>query len=306
MRKCRSLCTCAVHELRFKLRAVFEQAAQPLLLVLDDFEANFEHTDGGRLRFRAGLPVLSIEAKKVLAALAFAIRPERSRHRLLLTSRYQLDVAEAAALFQESLDRLRGADLAKKVRRLERARQPGAISKALAAQAIEVADGNPRLLEWLFEILGQAGLDHAQILERMAAKEAEFRESILAEELLRQQEPALRQMLAAALVFQMPAPQEALAALCEELADWEAHLRRAEALSLVEVTRQPAGADLYYVPRLLAELLGDEAPADPTALARRAAETLYRLWWQERGATTEEQLLEIHRLAMAGQATDIA
>ncbi|MBE7552723.1 MAG: tetratricopeptide repeat protein [Anaerolineales bacterium] len=292
-------------ELRFKLRTVLGQVDPPLLLVLDDFEANFEHNDG-QLMLRAGLPLLSTEAKKVLAALAFAIQQGQGRHRLLVTSRYRLDVAEAAALFQEPLDPLRGADLAKKVRRLERAKQPGAILKELEAQAISVADGNPRLLEWLFEILGQAGLDHAQILERMAAKAVEFRESILAEELLRQQEAALRQMLAAALVYQVPVPYPALAALCEDRADLETHLRRAEALGLVEVTRQPTETDLYYAPRLLAEPLAGEAPPDPAALARLATETLYRLWWQEADRASEEQLLEIHRLALAGQVGEIA
>ncbi len=37
-----------------------------------------------------------------------------------------------------------------------------------------------------------------------------------------------------------------------------------------------------------------------------AAQVLYRLWWEDKESSTEEQALEIHRLALLGRETEIA
>ena len=70
----------------------------------------------------------------------------------------------------------------------------------------DIADGNPRLLEWLDQILVAKGLDKKQILELMEDKEVKFRENILAEELLKRQSEGLKTMLWRLLVFELAVP----------------------------------------------------------------------------------------------------
>jgi tetratricopeptide (TPR) repeat protein len=62
---------------------------------------------------------------------------------------------------------------------------------------------------------------------------------------------------------------------------------------------------LYRVPRILSPLL--EFPENPKGeeLYKQAAQILYRLWWEDEGAT-EAQKLEIHRLALLGKDEEIA
>ncbi|MCC5624221.1 hypothetical protein [Nostoc sp. CHAB 5715] len=95
----------------------------------------------------------------------------------------------------------------------------------------------------------------------MADKEKEFREDILAEELLKQQTPALRQMLGKLLVYELPVPQAAISPICEDISSWESHIQRAEILGLLEVTLTNNTERLYRVPRILSPLL--EFPENP-------------------------------------------
>jgi tetratricopeptide (TPR) repeat protein len=285
------------------LRNVFGQLQEPFLLVLDDFEANFEKQDN-QLVFRDGAPVLSTEAKKVIEALTFAIRQTNMRHRLIITSRYKLDTSEVAYFYHEPLTPFRDADLRKKIERLESERARFE-APDLKLKAIEVSDGNPRLLEWLYDILTQKGLDHELILNRMEEKAVQFRESILAEELLKQQVPDLRNMLGLALVYELPVPKLAIVVICAEIPDLDRHLDRAAALGLLETMPQPF--EIYLrVPRILSPLLEAELPDDMENLNRTAAQTLYRIWREESESAAEEQALEIHRLALAGKTTKIA
>jgi len=218
-------------ELRYKLRDLFDEQDTPFLLVLDDFEANFEKEKGSfDLIFRDGLPVLSPEAKKVTEALVFAIQESDSPDRVIITSRYTLNIEEADCFYAEHLGRLGDADVQKKLKRLEGEKKSplkGEIYERLRPGAEKVADGNPRLLEWLCEIMGEKGLDMEKILERMAKKETEFRESILAEELLRQQQSELREMLARVLVYELPVPYDAVEAVCEDVSDLDEQIERA-------------------------------------------------------------------------------
>jgi tetratricopeptide (TPR) repeat protein len=77
-------------------------------------------------------------------------------------------------------------------------------------------------------------------------------------------------------------------------ADW---LERAVALGLLEC--YPDGS-LRVVRVLPLGLEWDEGSY------RRAAEVLYRVWWEETESSTEEQRLEIWRLAIAGKSGEIA
>ncbi|MBI4747503.1 MAG: tetratricopeptide repeat protein [Acidobacteria bacterium] len=293
-------------ELKFKLWPVFEQVEKPFLLVLDDFEQNFE-TNGGALNWRDGLPVLSVDAVDVLKALAFAISQTNGRHRVIVTSRYEFAIEEASQFHVEpALDGLRDADWRKKIRRLEAGKTIPTDLKDAREHAIRVADGNPRLLEWLFKLLTTPGLDLMTILAEMDKKEAAFRESILAAELLKQQSPVLRQVLARTLVFDHPVPKAAIEAICDDISGVDHHLERAATLGLIEITVLPGDVSHYRVPRILLPLLKSEQPADQKALCQKATSVLYQFWWKPDDGVIEPQVLEIHRLAILGQAKEIA
>jgi tetratricopeptide (TPR) repeat protein len=139
----------------------------------------------------------------------------------------------------------------------------------------------------------------------MAETVAEFREHILAEELLAQQPEDLLRMLNCALIFELPVPSVALEAVCDPVPELHRHVQRAASLGLLEVsTIEPDTAPHYRVPRMLQPPLA--CPDDPEALYHTAAQSLYRLWWREAASSTEEQCREIHRLALCGKAENIA
>ncbi|WP_256875137.1 hypothetical protein [Nostoc sp. C052] len=73
-----------------------------------------------------------------------------------------------------------------------------------------MADGNPRLLEWLDKILQVEDLEHDKILQEMGKVEQKFREDVVAEVLINQQPVHLKQLLSLASVFRLPVPKVAI------------------------------------------------------------------------------------------------
>jgi tetratricopeptide (TPR) repeat protein len=113
----------------------------------------------------------------------------------------------------------------------------------------------------------------------------------------------MRACLQAARIFEVAVPGAVVREVCPKpsaqvlggvRADW---LERAVALGLLEC--YPDGS-LRVVRVLPLGLEWDEGSY------RRAAEVLYRVWWEEAESSTEAQRLEMHRLALAGKAGDIA
>ncbi|MBD1834212.1 tetratricopeptide repeat protein [Cyanobacteria bacterium FACHB-472] len=277
-------------ELKFRLRQVFRQDPPPFLLVLDDFEVNLEPRDSGY--------VLQPEAATVLQALVWAIRETYAPHRLILTCRYNFDSTQLQYFYKQPLEALRGADLQKKCSRLTAFSSKSQVEEALQSQARRLADGNPRLLEWLNKILQNSTVDRVAILNRLEADPVELREQVLAAALLEQMDQPMREMLSRGLVFELPVPREAIAAVCEPIPNLEQHINRAVGLGLLEVSPD----ELLRVPRILPLKL----PEDAEALHKQAAEVLYCLWREEEETSTEEQLREIHRLALSGKEAQIA
>jgi tetratricopeptide (TPR) repeat protein len=310
-------------ELKFRLRDVFErleeEAAQPFLLVLDDFEANLEPRNDGY--------VLQPEAAMVLEALLWAIGETYARHRLILTCRYDFESEWLQEFYKQPMERLRGADEEKKCNRLSAFAVNSLVDEALQLQARRLADGNPRLLEWLDKVLlldlepppvplgkgeardfspldkgGWGGSQQgeknivAEILARLEMNPVELREQVLAKALLEQIDPTLEEILRRGLVYELPVPREAIAAVCEEIPNLEQQINRAVALGLLEVSPDES----LRVPRILPLKL----PEDAERLHKQAADVLYRLWWGE--GKTEERFKEIHRLALRGRAGKIA
>ncbi|MEH2464252.1 tetratricopeptide repeat protein [Nostoc sp.] len=277
---------------------------QRFVFVLDDFEANLE--------LRNGVYVLQPQVVDVLLALLKAMQNSQLPHKVIITCRYNFTLSELNhRLYREPLGALCGADLIKKYNRLDSFNGSWQFQPDLPERAKQAADGNPRLLEWLDKILqnspkspsAERGVE--MILQKMADKEKEFREDILAQELLKQQTPALRQMLGKLLVYELPVPQAAIDPICEDISSWESHIQRAEILGLLEVTLTNNQERLYRVPRILSPLLFPENPKGEE-LYKQAAQILDRLWWEEAETATEAQKLEIHRLALLGKDGEIA
>ena len=278
------------------LKLGLNQPKEQLIFVLDDFEAN--------LQARGESWVLRTEAAPIFGDLLEAIAQSPLAHRFLITCRYQFELEPKLQRYfvAKQVQALRGADLTKKCQRLLSFSTDSTVEADLRDQAQAIADGNPRLLEWLDLLLQQSDLDMTSILAAMRGKEQEFLEDILAEQLLAQQSAAFRQLLALGLIFRVPVPQEALAAVWEG-ADLERCLERGRALGLIEVFERPNALPTYRVPRLLAGLV--VLPGDGEVLAKVGAEVLHRLWWESDFEISEEQALEIHRLALVGKVENI-
>ncbi|KAM3098692.1 CHAT domain-containing protein, partial [Phormidesmis sp. 146-12] len=291
LRQCESEVGCEILNgklgLAQKLSKFFKQRSTekspPFAIVLDDFEANLE--DRGD-----GLQVMRSPVVPVLQELLEGVKLSGVPHRVIVTSRYDFGTGMRDQLHREPLAGLRDGDLQKKCDRLA-AFQSEEIALELRKKAIELSDGNPRLLEWLDRILLDRETDQIKILAAMEGKLVEFRTKILAEELLRQQLEDLVEMLKRGMVFEIAVPRSSFEIICEG-SEWS---DRAVAIGLLEV--EPEGA--VRVPRIL----GVERSRED--LAGGAARELYRVWWEESDAT-EAQALEIHRLAVLGQEKQIA
>ena len=262
------------------------QPEQKFVFFLDNFEANLEFREDGEA-------VLGHERVEVLMALLQAIVRSRCPHRVIVTSRYDFTLPQLNQKFyRQPLSGLRGADWQKKCDRLLSFRTESEVGSDLQQQAKAIADGNPRLLEWLDKVLQDRQLDQSKILEQLAARAAQFRESTLVEEVLKQQTQELQQMLSQTLVFELPIPWTVVSAACTGISNLEQHRQRAVALGLLEYTSAATGP-IYRVPRILEQLL--PKPNEPT-MYENAIQELYRVWWIKE-ARTEEQELELYRLA---------
>ena len=132
----------------------------------------------------------------------------------------------------------------------------------------------------------------------MEADPVELRKQVLAEALLEQIDPTLEEILRRGLVFELPVPRDALAAVCEEIPNLQQQINRAVALGLLEVSPDES----LRVPRILPLKL----PENATTLNRQAACSLYKTWCMKARTTTEVQLTEIHRLALIGNEKFLA
>lgn len=287
-----------VHRLRNFLDRGLNDPKRCLIFVLDDFEVNLEaRSDGAQ--------VLRAEVVEVVTQLLQAVWDSEGPHRILITSCYDVQFPELNDRLERiPLASLRGADLQKKCDRLEAFQTQSGVAEALQAQAKTLADGNPRLLEWLDKVLRDEQTEQQAILDAMAETAQEFRESILAEMLLGQQSVDLKQVLTRMQMFELPVPKSAIAAVTKQMANLEEHLQRAIAVGLVESVL--SGGEwlyrLYRLPRILTPLL---EPIEEQELYRLGLDELYRLWWAGKDKYTEKQAIELFRLAELAKADEV-
>ena len=257
--------------LQFLLRG--PMATLPCLFVFDDFEnGNLDPSASGEYLAKP-------EALDVLSALLEAIRSEKSRSRVVITSRFSFPLPAGARVHEEGLESMQGAELEKKLQLSSALRIDSDTPQELRERAIATSAGNPRLLEWLDRVLSDAQTDHDAILSSMEAKAEDFRESVLAAKLLEGQKKALRRMLALVNVFELPVPLEAVRAVVGD--SWEdLHLERAVSLGLMEAGIDPIEkSPRYLVSNVLLPLLTDGISDEETKQACSAgARSLYHLW----------------------------
>jgi tetratricopeptide (TPR) repeat protein len=273
------------------------------LFIFDDFERALELIDGNSEVTQFN----NEEARRVLSSLLAAIRTTYPETRVVITSRYDLpdlpDFPEKRYLVTEPLSEMSMADRKKKLKFLT-AFNSNTVDRQWQERAERIADGNPRLLEWLNDILSESTLNNEEILQRLESLEndlGDLRETVLAEELIRQlndrdQLQGIKQILVRGLIFEIPVPPEALEEVCREINDFQQHIRKAIKLGLLSVN--PNGE--LRVPRIL-----PLAPPDNRqSVSERGARILYKLWFQPSSWTTE-QASEILRLALDGEVRQI-
>ncbi|MDZ8223851.1 tetratricopeptide repeat protein [Nostoc sp. ChiVER01] len=182
--------------------AIEKEHNQPLLLVLDDFEQNIPVKDGS-LRMTA-------EAYEILGAICGALEENGAESRLIVTCRYlKEDTLPPHRLHLESLAGMSSSDIDKICFPLDKE-----VRQQLRTQRIiHIADGNPRLLKWLLEVIQKPGIAADELLNRLEATEQKFREDILAQTLLDTLEPEERKFLARLSVFHLPVTEEIVRAI---------------------------------------------------------------------------------------------
>ncbi|WP_089154443.1 CHAT domain-containing protein [Micromonospora sp. NBS 11-29] len=247
-------------------------AQTPCLFVFDDFEdGNLDPRDGGH--------VLSAEMAEILPALLQAIREAGSPSRVVITSRYRFPPPAGTTMVVESLETFTSVEQAKKITSLPNLRPGSPVDATIRGRAIDAAAGNPRLLDWLDRIVADTALDLGGLISAIEREADQFRESILARNLLDSQDPELRKMLAKVNVVELPVPVETVHAIHDH-PDTDRHLRRAVALGLLEEGTDPQTQKArYYVSNVLRPLLRPLLTDDEhTAACAAAACSLYQLW----------------------------
>jgi tetratricopeptide (TPR) repeat protein len=101
------------------------------------------------------------------------------------------------------------------------------------------------------------------------------------------------------MLFELPVPLVVLQSICSDLVGFEGFVERARALGLLETGLMD---NLVRVPRVL----GLVVPGNQQELAVIGVPVLYQAWIAEAEFSTEDQQLEIHRLAMLAGNAEIA
>jgi len=276
---------------------IIENKGRRLLLVLDDFEQNIPaaQVEDGSLR-------LVPDAWRALEAVCFALEESSAASRLIVTCRYHSRVAlPANRLFVQGLAGMPATDIGKKVRDLVSGLKAAQRNPRREEKIAEVADGNPRLLEWLMALDRRPGVVEDAFLDRLGAVVDELRVNILAGKLLGALSEPERKALARMTLFELATPK----AVVTELAQG-APVENAMNLGLLE--KQAAhGEDLYRVTTILEPLLRPALSEVEWSEARRvAARKLYEVWWEDPEERREDRGLEVVRMAVAAGERGLA
>ena len=287
----------SIQELKYRLRDVLGELNQPgekpFLLVFDDFEWNLEH--------RQGRYILKAQVAEILKALVWAIKENNAHHRIIITCRYDFESELLQSFYKQPLESFRKSDLQKKLSRLK-AFNSEEINSNLIERAKTLADGNPRLLEWLSdEVLLEEEAETK--LTQLEANPGEWKGKIIWEELYEQLDPTIEKILSRCLVFEVPVPRTALEGICNSISGYEKQLERAIELGLIEVspeadeskTSLPSFPASYPTSYPLSNYLKNQKS---TTCTRKLTKHYISLWGN-RENYNEEKWQEIFRLKFA-------
>jgi CHAT domain-containing protein len=288
-------------DLDYRLKDVFDvfgQLNQPLLLILDDFEWNLECPSS------SDDYILKAKVAQLLKALVWAIQETNYYHRLIITSRYTFNSPLLEEFYHlESLPsfKYKESDLEKKLRRLEHFSSGKYIERAL-----NFADGNPRLLEWLNnEVLSSGDID-AKLQSFENGSDVTWRDKIvwrLEEKPQLLTDEALEKVVSNCLIYEIPVPFAALEAVCQSVPNYQKKIKQGQDKGLIEVICNDDRETLYRASHIKHINPHIELPKDASklsALAATAAKILTELWGNEQNKN-EERWAEIFRLSFADQ-----
>lgn len=283
-------------ELKSRLIYLFRQLAElrekPFLFILDDFEWNLEP--------RKGRYILKPQAAPILSALVEAIQESGTNNRIIITCRYEFDSDLLDFLYKQGLEPFKKAELTKKLSRLTNF-SSGNISDNLRQRALNLADGNPRLLEFINDELGN--LDVETRLTRLEQSPELWKAQIIWDELYQLIDEPLQRIISYCLVYEIPVPMVALEAVCDQLPNYQQQLQRELKLGLIEVSPEVQEENrLYRVSRILPHIIPTirlpEAPG-VYSIYQKAHEKLHQLW---RNKGKKENWQEIFRLKFANKS----
>jgi len=291
-------------DLDYRLKDVFDVFGQlnqsPLLLILDDFEWNLECPSA------SDDYILKAEVAQLLQALVWAIQETNYYHRLIITSRYTFSSPLLEEFYHlESLPsfKYKESDLEKKLRRLEHF-SSDKIDKSYIERALNLADGNPRLLEWLNnEVLSSGDID-AKLQSFENGSDVTWRDKIvwrLEEEPQLLTDEALEKVVSNCLIYNLPVPFAALEAVCQSVPNYQKKLQQAQDKGLIEKIDNEDRETLYRASHIKHINPHIELPKDASKLsdlAGTAAKALTELWGNKENEN-EEKWVEIFRLAFA-------
>ncbi|ACC85122.1 GUN4 domain-containing protein [Nostoc punctiforme] len=283
--------------LKSRLIYLFTQLAETgeksFLLILDDFEWNLEP--------REGQYVLKAEVAPILEALVQAIQSTGTNNRIIITCRYDFDSDLLDFLYKQGLEPFKKAELTKKVSRLENF-SSGKIPDNLRERALNLADGNPRLLEFLNDEL--SNIDVETRLTKLEQSPELWKAQIIWEELYRLIDELLQKILSYCLVYDIPVPMVVLEAACDQLPNYQQQLQTGLKLGLIEVSPEPDESKrLYRVSRIITHIIPTiRLPEAPKvySLYQKAHERLHQLWGNKENES-QEKWQEIFRLKFANK-----
>ncbi len=284
--------------LYFKIANLFNQLAElgekPFLLILDEFELNLEP--------RQDRYILKPEVATVLEALVRAIQDTGTQNRIIITCRYKFDFNLLNSFFSQGLEAFQKAELTKKLNRLEHF-SSDQLSQELRDQSLSLADGNPRLLEYLNdEVLGKP--DAAAKLTELEQSPEQWKNKIIWPDLYKLIDEPLQQVLSHCLIYEIPVPMEALEVVCAALPNYQQQLHRGRELGFIEISPDVQAENQVFrfsriLPHIIPNIRLPEAP-EVYSLYKKAYEKLHQLWGNKQNESPEKWQ-EIFRLLFADQ-----
>ena len=265
-----------------------ELGEKPFLFIFDDFEWNLEPREG---RYMLGSGVVPI-----LEALISAIRETGTEHRIIITCRYRFDSELLDYFYEQGLESLKKAELAKKLSRLEHFNSQK-IPEDLRERALTLAAGNPRLLEFLNdEVLGEKDAQ-AKLIKLEQSPEL-WKDKIIWKELYQEIDEPLQQILSYCLIYEIPVPMEALEVVCESLPNYQQQLNRGLCLGLIEPNPQKEYQVSLILPHIISTIKLPQDEKNLSKLSGKAVQKLSQLWGKKENKNLEKWQ-EIFRLAFA-------